>query len=337
MVIPPISAAQAGHSVGGGLLSSLTGGKLGGNPAAAAAGPKGDGSVGLFDGVLVKTLMGGAMGVGLGFIPFIPGGPILGGIVGAIGGAAIGVFGNWRKMQAIKQENAAALAAMGVQTQDPRVAQVLQSGQVQQLIPLVQQEQAAIQQGGVAQGTAQQTAIQQQQAAAQAAGQLPPTQTGTQQTIPVGGIGGGSSPAVVPGSGGVPGAAPTAATAQATAPAAAAATAVPLNEQGYNTEPFKITYTNGGGSAGDAGRPAAPVDPAAPTGSSDVSKIAPVQAGVGQLASTQAGTGAATIGTASTEDIGAIIQRLQHEIDQLKAMLEKIRADEEAVAATKAA
>jgi hypothetical protein len=155
-VIPPVAAVQAGHSVGGGIIDSFKAMLPGADPAAQATAqkPVGDGSVGLFDGVGKKALIGGAAGAVLGFLPFIPGGPILGGIVGALGGVALGVFGNWRKMEALKAENAATLAAMGVQADDPIVQQMLKSGDVSQLQAYAQQQaaQKSAQQGGVAQG-----------------------------------------------------------------------------------------------------------------------------------------------------------------------------------------
>src|SRR5687767_5769237 len=63
-----------------------------------------DGSVGLFDGVLMKAVMGGSMGIGIGMLPFIPGGPILGGVIGAVAGAGIGIFLNYRKISQIRQQ-----------------------------------------------------------------------------------------------------------------------------------------------------------------------------------------------------------------------------------------
>lgn len=156
-VIPPVAAVQAGHSVGGGLIDSFKAmlpGASGSATQTTTQAPAGDGSVGLFDGVGKKALLGGAAGAALGFLPFIPGGPILGGIVGALGGAAMGVFGNWRKMEALKAENAATLAAMGVQVDDPVVQQMLKSGNVDQLQAYAQQQaaQRSAQQGGVTQG-----------------------------------------------------------------------------------------------------------------------------------------------------------------------------------------
>lgn len=156
-MIPPISGVQVGAASGGGLIDTFKGmvggaGASGGAPTQTA--PKDDGSVGLFDGVLKKALIGGAAGAAIGFIPFIPGGPVLGGILGALGGAAMGLFGNYTKMQKIKQENAAMIAAMGVQTNDPRVQQALLSGDAQTLMALQQQAMAGqagagvVQQGG---------------------------------------------------------------------------------------------------------------------------------------------------------------------------------------------
>ncbi|MCW2961337.1 MAG: hypothetical protein JWM90_1724 [Thermoleophilia bacterium] len=141
-VIPPVAATQAGYASGGGIIDNIKGMFTGG-AAPTQAGPKGDGSVGLFDGVVGKALIGGGIGAVAGFLPFIPGGPILGGIVGALGGAAMGVFGNFMKMQTIKKENEAQLAALGVQTADPQVQQILQSGNVSQLLPLMEGQSAA--------------------------------------------------------------------------------------------------------------------------------------------------------------------------------------------------
>lgn len=142
--ISPLASHNVGRSTGGGMLDSMAG-ALGTSGTAAGGAPQkptDDGSVGLLDGIWKKALLGGAAGAGIGFVlPF--GGPIIGGVLGALGGAAMGAFSNWRKMSQIKQENAATLAAMGVQAQDPQVAQIMQSGQVQQLIPLAQQEMQA--------------------------------------------------------------------------------------------------------------------------------------------------------------------------------------------------
>lgn len=135
MINSPIAAAQAGQASGGGLLDSLTGASAAGSPSQSSSG---DGSVGLFDGVLGKALLGGAAGAALGAIlPF--GGPILGGISGALSGVAMGMFSNFRKMSAIKQENQAMLAQLGVQTGSPDVQQVLESGNVEQLVPMMEQ------------------------------------------------------------------------------------------------------------------------------------------------------------------------------------------------------
>ena len=193
-IIPPVSGVQAGHSTGGGFLDTIkntvagiTGGATTGTGATAQVdpGPKGDGSVGLFDGVLKKALISGAAGVAIGFIPFLPGGPVLGGIMGAIGGAAMGVFGNWMKMKQIKQENEALLAGMGVQVQQPEIQQVLQSGNVSQLIPMMQQAQGTTT-GATAQVTpTQQQAIEQQAAVQQQAALAAQQQQGIAQgTVP---------------------------------------------------------------------------------------------------------------------------------------------------------
>lgn len=176
-VIPPVTGHNVGAAAGGGFLDSIknaisgaggtgaAGGTAGATTSGAAGGPtatKGDGSVGLLDGVLMKAGMGGAAGALAGWImPF--GGPIIGGIVGALGGAVLGVFGNMKKMNDIKQQNQAILDQMGVGTQDPAIQQILQSGNVQQLVPMAQQEMA---------GYAQQGGVPQQ------AGQYPTTQVG---------------------------------------------------------------------------------------------------------------------------------------------------------------
>ncbi|MBC7461698.1 MAG: hypothetical protein H7287_10085 [Thermoleophilia bacterium] len=156
--LPPIAAVNAGASTGGGIIDTIKSFIPGmGHPAAAGGATptqtKGDGSVGLFDGVGLKALIGGAAGAAIGFIPIIPGGPILGGIVGALGGAALGVFSNWRKMQAIKADNQATIAAMGVQTSDPVVQQMMATGDVSQLAAYAQQQATVQQRGAVAQGS----------------------------------------------------------------------------------------------------------------------------------------------------------------------------------------
>ncbi len=156
-IIPPVAGINVGHSTGGGLLdtfknaiSGITGGSTSTTQTTTQT-SSGDGSVGLFDGVLSKALIGGALGAGVGFLPFIPGGPVLGGIVGALGGAALGVFSNWQKQQKIRTENEATLAAMGVQVDDPEIQAVLKSGNVSQLIPMMQTAQGGVTQSGVAQ------------------------------------------------------------------------------------------------------------------------------------------------------------------------------------------
>lgn len=327
MVSPPVAGMNVGQSAGGGLidtfkntLAGITGG-AGAAPGKVDPGPKGDGSVGLFDGVLKKALLGGAAGVAMGFIPFLPGGPVLGGIVGALGGAAMGVAGNWMKQKAIKQENEATLAAMGVQVQDPNIQQVLQTGNVGQLIPMMQ----SAQQGGVQQGSATQkpvtqspvtqtsadgidwgdvtpeevAAIQQQ---AIAEGRTPGVVTDpatanivqspmpTQGRVAVGGSGAGG--AISPGQAVNPGIAPA--------------------------------MMGGGGAAGDVGRPAAP----AGVNSADVTAIAPQQAGIGQATTgasdAAAGTEALTVDPekATHAQLVAMINTLQKQIDMLKDMLE---------------
>jgi hypothetical protein len=217
MVLPPIAGVNAGHSAGGGLLdtfrntiSGVTG--QGGSPGQVDPGPKGDGSVGLFDGVLKKALFGGAAGAAMGFLPFIPGGPILGGALGALGGAAIGVFSNWSKMRQIKQENEAMVAAMGVQVDHPEIKQVLQSGNVSQLVPMIQ----SAQQGSP--GTeGELTQDELDVLAAQAAAQNPPvvldaSSAGISQSpVPTQGsiaIGSGAGGAINPNAGVDPGIAP---------------------------------------------------------------------------------------------------------------------------------
>lgn len=192
-LITPRAASQAGSTSGGGLMDMVKGmmggaseapgqaGQAGASGAAAGlagmigGGKKADGSVGLFDGVMIKSLIGGAVGAGIGFLPFIPGGPILGGIVGSMVGAGYGIFKNWKEMKAIKQENAAFLAAQGIQPATQQQADALLSGQPQQLL-------------GGAPGQAGQTgqagqSAQVDQAAQLAAAQTAAAQTG-QQTLP---------------------------------------------------------------------------------------------------------------------------------------------------------
>lgn len=126
------------------ITASLTGGAVGSAPAlgagtsgaAAAAsagtalgGSTGDGSVGLFDGVLKKALIHGAIGAASGhFLKFLPGGPILGGVMGAIGGAALQMFSNYRKIKKIRDTNAALLGAAGVQPLSQAEANALLAG-----------------------------------------------------------------------------------------------------------------------------------------------------------------------------------------------------------------
>lgn len=315
-ILPPVAGVQAGHSTGGGLLDSvknmISGGAAGGAPAQVDPGPKGDGSVGLFDGVLKKALFGGAAGAAIGFLPFIPGGPILGGALGALSGAAMGVFSNWTKMKAIKQENEAMLAAMGVQVQQPEIQQVLQSGNVGQLIPMMQQAQGTTTQVDPTQQQAaqQQAALAQQQAIQQ--GQVPavvdPSTAGIQQSpVPTQGtvaVGSGATGAINPNVAVDPGIAPA-----------------------------NLTAQGGGGSAGDVGRPAAP----AGVPSADVTAIAPRQAGVGipTTATTDALAGV-TATTTGTDTIAAQIAELQKQIDMLQQMLIEIQrkeAEEDALAA----
>lgn len=309
-LLPPVSGINVGQSTGGGLLDTFknamagaTGGSVGQTPGQTPAqtdpGPKGDGSVGLFDGVLKKALFGGAAGVAMGFIPFLPGGPVLGGIVGALGGAAMGMFSNWTKMKRIQQENQATLAAMGVQTGNPEIQQVLQTGNVSQLIPMMQEAQQGEGAGSYQvtqdQLVAQQSAIQQ--------GQVPsvvdPGASGiyqssrpTQGKVTVGaGVGSGVNPSLA-------------------------------------VDPGVAPANLGGGAAGDAGRPAAPVG----TDSADVSKIAPDQAGidVNSISDAQEGVGLVTADEASMTQLSVMIKQLQQQIDMLKAMIE---ADQERHAA----
>jgi hypothetical protein len=235
MITPPVAAAQAGQAAGGGFLDSIksmVGGGTAATPGQVDPGPKGDGSVGLFDGVLKKALLGGAAGVAMGFIPFLPGGPVLGGIVGALGGAAIGVASNWMKQKQIKQENEAMLAAMGVQVQDPNIQQVLQSGNVSQLIPMMQSgtQQAvgqATTQTPVTQTSGEVTdaEIRQHQQRAIAEGRLPGPST-LQSPVPTQGnvaVGSGASGAINPANAVNPGIAPANLTAQGGGGGAAAA------------------------------------------------------------------------------------------------------------------
>lgn len=287
MVLPPVAAAQAGQASGGGLLDSFrnaTGGAGAAPPPASA-----DGSVGLFDGVLKKAAFGGVAGAAMGFIPFIPGGPLLGGIVGALGGAALGMFTNWRKMQAIKAENEAILAAMGVQTNDPQVKQILQSGNVSQLLPLMQQG-AATQQAATQTGPVQQV-TEQQQAAAIAQGQLPtavdPSTAPAQSPMPTQG-------SIAVGSGGVSGAiSPSAAVNPGIAPA-------------------NLYASGGGGAAGDAGRPPAP----AGANGSNVAATAPTQAGA-----TAASPAVGPTSRLHRAQIAALIEQLQRQVEELQTYL----------------
>jgi hypothetical protein len=307
-ILPPVAGVQAGHSTGGGLLDSvknmISGGAAGGAPAQVDPGPKGDGSVGLFDGVLKKALFGGAAGAAIGFLPFIPGGPILGGVMGALGGAAMGVFSNWTKMKQIKQENEAMLAAMGVQVQQPEIQQVLQSGQVSQLIPMMQQAQGTTTQ---VDPTQQQAAQQQAALAAQqqaiAQGQVPavvdPSTAGIQQSpVPTQGsiaVGSGATGAINPNMAVDPGIAPA-----------------------------NLYAQGGGGSAGDVGRPAAP----AGVPSADVTAIAPKQAGVG-IPTTGASDALAGATATTTDAVAAQIAELQKQIDLLQQMLIEIKRKED--------
>lgn len=322
MVLPPVAAAQAGQATGGGLLDSIKGAFSGGAAPSTQAAPAGDGSVGLFDGVLKKAFLGGAVGAAIGFIPVIPGGPILGGILGAVGGAAMGAFSNWRKMQAIKAENQAMIAALGVQANDPAVQQILQSGNVQQLIPLVQQQGGVPQQGTPGQGTPGQ-GTPQQGTTQQSPNikQLTDPATGITQTIDV------STGRVVD---------PTGATTGL--PAGTAPNQSPVPTQGA-TAPSAVVpgvapsalAQGGGGSAGDVGRPAPP----AGTNSADVSAIAPVQADIGThsqaVATAATGVDTLTLDTSKLDrtQMLALLQRLQQQVEQLTAFLaEQERIDQ---------
>lgn len=190
----PAVGVQAGTALGGGLMDSFKaamqqagaaqqGGSIQqgtGLPTQVDPGPKGDGSVGLFDGVLKKALFGGMMGVGVGFIPFIPGGPLLGGVVGAIAGAGFGIFQNFRKIKSIQQDNAAFLGAVGIQPQTQEEAQLLMTGNVKQLyqqagapqaVPQQQVQLPTVQSTDAATAQQQQLLLQQQLEAKQAAEQ----------------------------------------------------------------------------------------------------------------------------------------------------------------------
>jgi len=216
-IIPPVAAVNVGRSTGGGIIDTIKSAVGLGTPSTAGSGgvtQKGDGSVGLFDGVGMKALIGGAAGAALGFLPFIPGGPILGGIVGALGGAALGVFNNWRTMQSIKTENAATIAAMGVQTSDPVVQQMLAKGDVSQLATYAQQQAGA--QGS---GTTTQTSPAAQKAPTQNIQQVTDPATGKAELIDIttGTVIQGSAPttaqvgaSINPSVGADPGAVPTA-------------------------------------------------------------------------------------------------------------------------------
>lgn len=346
-LIPPVAAAQAGSASGGGLLdtfkSAMSGGTVGAPGAtgatqqAPAPGPKGDGSVGLFDGVLKKALFGGAAGAAMGFLPFIPGGPILGGIVGALGGAALGVFSNWRKQQQIKQENQAMLAALGVQANDPQVAQVLQSGNVGQLIPLMQQQAGAgvgqtpgVQQSSGASGAQQSGAgIQWMTDPSTGRSQLINLDTGQVLQDGTGGNAsqGGTQMPATQSSQQLPAAVdPSAAPAQNPVPtqgtiAVGSGGGGAINPNAAVDPGVAPSLAGGGGSAGDAGRPPAPTG----VNSSDVSAIAPTQAGVGTPAATQAASGAQTLQVDTSKltnaELAALIDKLEKQIDQLKAYL----------------
>ena len=66
-IIPPVAAVNVGVSTGGGIIDTIKSAVGLGAPTTTAAGgvtqsTKADGSVGLFDGVGVKALIGGAIG-----------------------------------------------------------------------------------------------------------------------------------------------------------------------------------------------------------------------------------------------------------------------------------
>jgi hypothetical protein len=78
--------------------------------------------------------------------------------------------------------------------------------------------------------------------------------------------------------------------------------------------------SGGGGSAGDAGRPPAPVG----VNSSNVAAIAPTQAGIGTSApQAAAGVESLQVDTARLDksQLSALIQKLQQQVEQLKAFL----------------
>ncbi len=290
MVLPPVAGINAGHSTGGGLLDTfqqtiagVTGGATG-QTGQVDPGPKGDGSVGLFDGVLKKALFGGAAGAAMGFLPFIPGGPILGGVVGALGGAAMGVFSNWSKQKKIKADNEAMLAAMGVQVNDPQIQQVLKSGNVSQLIPMMQQSQ----QGGTTQVPVTQTV----------ATQAPVTQTLTGSDVTMEEIQAAQQQAIAEGR--TPGV-------LVTDPSTGGIAQSPFPTQG------SVAVGSG---AGGAINPAAGVNPgiapayASGGGGADDASSAADQLGEEPLASLE------------DAQIRAMIEQLQKQIDMLEDMIE---------------
>ncbi|MCW2927590.1 MAG: hypothetical protein JWM86_1558 [Thermoleophilia bacterium] len=348
MVLPPVAGAHAGQATGGGLIDTFKSAMAGATGGAAGTsqtpppGPRGDGSVGLFDGVLKKALISGALGVGMGFIPFLPGGPVLGGIVGALGGAAMGVFGNWMKMKQIKQENEAALAAMGVQADDPAVKQILQSGNVSQLIPLMTQQGAtgAVQQGAtgaVQQGTGatQQTPKQNIQLMTDpATGQSQLIDLTTGQVVQQDSSGtpsgqsaqqAGQLPQVVDPSASV-GQSP--APKQGTIAVGSGATGTALNPNAAVNPGVAPALAGGGGAAGDAGRPTPPIG----VNSADVSFIAPTQAGVGEAPTATAVAGVETLQVDAPLDrtqLAATLAKLEAQIAQIKAYLEEQERSEQ--------
>lgn len=151
----PTPNANVGKASGGGFFDSIKS-MFGFGSSKVKGGGDGDGSVGVADGVMGKSLIGSLVGGVAGFF--------IGGPVGAMAGAALvgggtGLFfgfQNKKKMDNIRAENEALLSQIGITSDDPAVQQVLQSGQVQQLIPMAQAEmQGGVQQGGVQQGVPQ--------------------------------------------------------------------------------------------------------------------------------------------------------------------------------------
>ncbi len=88
----------------------------------------GDGSVGLFDGVLGKALIGGVAGFAIGALPFTPFGGVIGGLIGATLGAGVGIFMNFRKIKDIQSKNSELITAVGVQAVNQADASSMLSG-----------------------------------------------------------------------------------------------------------------------------------------------------------------------------------------------------------------